>query len=144
MKKIVLLLSSALVVAVLASSCQTGYSKSSYIAALEKFVSKVEGGWKSFTEDNWKKADEKMEAFEKKYEKYKKDFTKDEERKVSKLMRKYDWAHLKGVGKSFLENFSDVYEEGKNVFEEAYEGVGDFKETVSGFADSLRSVFNDR
>lgn len=141
MKKALLFVAFAMVVAMVASSCQTGYSKSSYISALEKFVTGVEENWKSYTEEDWKKADERMQAFEEKYEKYKDDFTRDEERQVSKLMRKYEWVHLKGMGKGFLESLSDLYEEGKGVAEEAYEGYSELKETVTGFADSLSSVF---
>jgi len=115
MKKVLFLAACAMIVAIVASSCQTGYSKASYISKLEKFVTDVDENWKTYTDEDWAKADARMAAFEEKYEKYADDFTKEEESKVSKLMSKYSIIRLKGKVKTGWENLTGYYEVGEGA-----------------------------
>lgn len=143
MKRIALLMLSAMVVTIVLSSCETGFSKKTYISSLEKFVTKVEENWKEYDEKEWEKADARMEAFEEKYDKYADDFTKDEAKKVLKLMTKYSTIRLKARVKSGWEELTGAYETGKGVVEGVMEGVKDIEETLGSYADSLDAMFNE-
>lgn len=124
MKKALFLVACVMAVAIFASSCQTGYSKASYISKLEEFVTDVDENWKTYTEDDWAKADARMAAFEEKYEKYADDFTKEEESKVSKLMTRYGVVRLKGKVKTGWENLTGYYEVGKGLVEGTIDFLG--------------------
>lgn len=120
------------------NSCQTGYSKSSYINSLEKFVNKTEDNWRSYDDGDWNKADERMELFKEKYDKYIEKFSTEEKKKVSKLMIKYKFIRLKGGAKGLWEDLTGMYEEGKGMVE----GVIDEMQDLTEYADTLNSIFH--
>ena len=127
MKRTLFYLSFTIVAAIVLSSCATGYSKSSYISSLEKFVGKVENNWKSYDEDDWTRSNKTMDAFKEKYSKYSEEFTEKDELKVAKLMAKYQWLCVKYTGKSWLDDLS------KKLSDENEELINDINDIVNSF-----------
>lgn len=142
MKKVLLYVACALMVAFAASSCQTGYSKSSYVSALEKFVNNVEKKGKSFSDNDWAKADERIEAFKEKREKYVNDFSKDEKRKVSRMMRRYKFLKIKYTVKGFLEDGESIMEEGEEILEDGSSIIGEVYEDVKELGQIVNTYSN--
>lgn len=65
-------------------------SKESYVKDFKKFVEKVEAAGSDYTEDDWKKADEKFEALTgDRYEKFSTELTVDEQVEITKLKASY-------------------------------------------------------
>lgn len=142
MKKVLLFVACALMVTLATSSCQTGYSKSSYVSALEKFVNDVEKNGMSFSDKDWAKADERMEAFKEKQEKYLNDFSKDEKRKVSRMMRRYKFLKIKYTVKGYLEDGKSIMEEGEELMEDGGSIIGEVYEDVREFGKVVDTYLN--
>ncbi len=53
MKKVLVTIAVVFVALVLANSCGTGFSKSTYISALERFVNKVEQNCGEYSSEDW-------------------------------------------------------------------------------------------
>ena len=65
-------------------------SKESYVKDFKKFIEKVEAAGSDYTEEDWKKADEKFEAFTgDRYEKFSSELTIDEQVEITKLKAAY-------------------------------------------------------
>lgn len=131
MKKALLYSVCALALFITTSSCQTGYSKSSYVSKLEKFVNKVEVNCNDYNERDWNKADERMTAFKQKYEKYEEKFTSTERRTVKRAMWKYRRIRIKAGLKDVWGDVTGAYDEGKGFLEDLNEGIEGIKETLS-------------
>lgn len=142
MKRTLFYLSITIVAAIVLSSCATGYSKSSYISSLEKFVGKVENNWKSYDEDDWTNADKKMKAFEEKYDKYSDDFTDNEIKDIVLLMARYKLTRAKATGKSWLKDIKGWFNDNKDFFDEALEDLKELGGSIEQFADSVNALFN--
>ena len=131
MKRVLLYLACALALVFAASSCQTGYSKSSYVTKLEKFVNKVDMHWKDYNVRDWNKADERMTAFKQKYKKYEEKFTSAERRTVKKTMRRYRLIRIKAGLNDVWGDVTGAYDEGKGLLEDLNDGIEGIKETLS-------------
>lgn len=123
-------------------SCATGYSKTSYISSLEKFVDKVENDWKSYDEDDWTNADEKMEVFEEKYDKYSEDLTDEEKKDVVLLIARYKLVRAKATGNTWLKDIKGWFNDNKDVFDEALEDLKEIGGSIGEFVDSLNTLFD--
>ena len=65
-------------------------SKESYVKDFKKFIEKVEAAGSDYTEEDWKKADEKFETFTgDRYEKFSSELTIDEQIEITKLKATY-------------------------------------------------------
>ena len=65
-------------------------SKESYVKDFKKFIEKVEAAGSDYTEEDWKKADEKFETFTgDRYEKFSSELTIDEQVEITKLKATY-------------------------------------------------------
>lgn len=136
-KSIVVLIVYCVAVLLTMNSCQTGYSKSSYITSFEKFVEKVEANYSDYDEKDWERVDKRMAAFEKKFDKYAEKFTTEEKKKVSKLILKYKYVRGKAKVKSLFSDLSTVVEGGISAVGDIYE---DMETELDMWADSLESV----
>lgn len=123
MKKALAIMMFAIVVIVSANSCKTGFSKGTYISALENFVTSVEQDYEKYDETDWQRADERMTAFNEKYDKYSDKFTAEERRKVSKLMTKYEVIRGKAKVSGFFKGIGDIIDEGLGTVEGVLEGI---------------------
>lgn len=123
MKKVLAILMLAMVVTISANSCKTGFSKGTYISALESFVTSVEQDYQDYDETDWQRADERMTAFNENYEKYADKFTSDERRKVSKLMTKYEVVRGKAKVSGFFNGINDIIDQGMGTVEGVLEGL---------------------
>jgi len=123
MKRALTFIMFAIVVVVSANSCKTGFSKRTYVSALESFVTSVEQGYEKYDETDWQRADERMTAFNEKYDKYADKFTAEERRKVSKLMTKYEVIRGKAKVSGFFKGIGNIIDEGMGTIEGVLEGV---------------------
>ena len=65
-------------------------SKESYVKDFKKFIEKVEAAGSDYTEEDWKKADQKFETFTgDRYEKFSSELTIDEQIEITKLKATY-------------------------------------------------------
>ena len=65
-------------------------SKESYVKDFKKFIENVEAAGSDYTEEDWKKADEKFETFTgDRYEKFSSELTIDEQIEITKLKATY-------------------------------------------------------
>ena len=65
-------------------------SKESYVKDFKKFIQKVEAAGSHYTEEDWKKADEKFQTFTGDcYEKFSSELTIDEQIEITKLKATY-------------------------------------------------------
>ena len=143
MKKAVLAILFTTALCMVVCSCVTGFSKSTYISSLDKYVSQLEENWKSFDEDDWTKVDERMKAFDLKYEKYSEDFTKEELKELAKIMGRYAYVRAKSTGKSWLKSVKDMFEDNKDLFDDMFDGLKNIGNTISGYADSINSFITE-
>ncbi len=113
----------ASMVTLMSNSCKTGFSKETYVAALERFVTSVEQDYQSFDETDWQYADERMIAFNEDYDKYADKFTSEERIKVSKLMSKYNTIRAKARVSGVFQDISDIIDIGIGTVEGVLEGI---------------------
>ena len=108
MKNIVLtIILSFLVFSLIVCSCATGYSKKTYIESFEQFVCNIEDNWKTFTEDDWAKIQERMESFSNKTDKYSKKYTEEDSVRVNNLEKRYRVVERKYTVKKEIDDVLD-------------------------------------
>lgn len=123
MKKVLAFMMFAVVVTISANSCKTGFSKGTYISALEKFVNSVEQNYPDYDETDWQRADERMTAFNEDYDKYADSFTSEDKQKVAKLMSKYEVIRGKAKVSGFFQGIDDIIDQGIGTVEGVLEGI---------------------
>ncbi len=123
MKKVLAIMMLAIAVVISTNSCETGFSKGTYISALERFVNSVEQDYQGFDETDWQRADQRMTAFSDKYGSYADQFTTDDKRKVSKLMTKYQVIRGKAKVSGVVKDIGNIIDQGAGVLEGLMEGI---------------------
>ena len=120
MKKGFLVFMAALFVLGLALSCT-----SSLVSRMDSFVGKVEKYYSTYTEKDWKKANEKFEKLYAEYKEKKDSLTSEEKKQFISAMTRYG----KTVAKSGLEDLNGT--------------VGSILESVSSFFDDAQSFLEN-
>ena len=99
------------------ASCQS--TSLGYVDSFERFVERVEKNASSYSQEQWKKNDERLQNVIERYDKEKKKLSSDDKKKVGELTVRYYKARVKSMG--------------LNVFDE----IGGWLDYLEGFADEI-------
>lgn len=114
MKTRLMMFAAVIALFILSGCCD---SKESYVKDFKKFIEKVEAAGSDYTEEDWKKADEKFEVFAgDRYEKFSSELTIDEQVEITKLKAAYATRRGLSTLKNGVDKLldSDMLKMGKN------------------------------
>ena len=101
--------------AFLLTACE---SKDSYMNDFESFIEKVQEKSDSFTESDWKKADDQFSKFTgSSYEKYAAELSNEEKLQIAKFQTIYAASKAKSGMKSFGEGLKDAAKKAKEALD---------------------------